>query len=68
MTQSSAAKHRITWYVYAGSERIRRTAKMRGTWGCDVECSCGWRTLTGGATQSYIRGEVWMHKLSESCA
>lgn len=56
--------HRMTWYVYAGRERIRHTAKMRGPWGYDVECSCGqFATNTGGATLGYIRNEVWLHKL-----
>lgn len=56
--------HRMTWYVYAGRERIRRQASMRGTWGYDVECSCGeFVTRTGGATLRYIREQVWLHKL-----
>lgn len=59
------ATHRIKWFVYAGDERIPKTARMRGTWGCDVECSCGWKTSTGGATQHYIRVEVQVHKFVE---
>ena len=55
--------HRISWFVYAGGERIPRTAKMRGQWGYDVECSCGeFKTRTGGATKSYIENEIWLHK------
>lgn len=54
--------HRISWYVYAGGERIKRTAAMRGTWGYDAECECGWRTTTGGAVQSHVRAEVEFHK------
>lgn len=61
--------HRMTWYVYAGAERIRRTATMRGTWGYDVECSCGqWQTNTGGATERYIRGEIYLHKVLDGAA
>jgi hypothetical protein len=54
--------HRIRWYVYAGSERIPRTSGMRGLWGYDVTCSCGWETRTGGAVRRYIEDEVWTHK------
>lgn len=59
--------HRIRWYVYTGGpdrERIPRTATMRGRWpnGYDVECSCGWKSSTGGAVRSYIEREVWSHK------
>lgn len=59
--------HRMSWYVWAWSpdgsrERLRHTAKMRGTWGWDVECSCGWKTNTGGATRSYIQDQVYFHK------
>jgi hypothetical protein len=61
---STTTKHRMTWYVYAGRERIRHQASMRGTWGYDVTCSCGeFETHTGGATLGYIRGEVWLHKV-----
>ena len=41
-------EHRATWWVYAGDELIRHTAAMRGTWGYEVKCSCGWQTRTGG--------------------
>lgn len=54
--------HRMRWFVYAGGERIPRTSTMRGAWGHDVVCSCGWETKTGGATKSYIDGEIWHHK------
>jgi hypothetical protein len=55
-------EHRISWWVWAGDQKIRRAATMRGTWGYDVTCSCGWETRTGGATLRYIRDEVWHHK------
>jgi hypothetical protein len=63
--------HRIRWYVWAwnadGShERFRHAATMRGTWGWDVECSCGWETRTGGATKGYIRNQVWNHKFEHN--
>jgi hypothetical protein len=60
---SQEASHRISWWVYAGSERIPRTARMRGTWGYDVTCSCGWETRTGGAVKRYISDEVYFHKM-----
>lgn len=60
MTTTSA--HRITWYVYAGAEKIRRTGTMRGSWGYDVDCSCGWSTKTGGALRRYVEDLVWEHK------
>jgi len=56
------AVHKIRWFVYAGGERIPRTATMRGQWGYDATCSCGWDTKTGGATLGYVKGEVWWHK------
>lgn len=55
-------EHRIRHYVYAGDERIPRTATMRGAWPCDAECSCGWSTGTGGAVRSYIDKLVDEHK------
>ena len=58
----SAQIHRISWFVYAGREKIRHTAKMRGQWGYDVECTCGWKTHTGGAVRSYIEDLIWLHK------
>jgi hypothetical protein len=55
--------HRIRWFTYLDGKRIPRTASMRGFWpGYDATCSCGWDSRTGGATQSYIKVEVWAHK------
>jgi len=60
--------HRISWFVYASngsrSERLRRTATMRGRWdGWDAECSCGWGTHTGGAIKERVWEAVIDHKL-----
>jgi hypothetical protein len=55
--------HRIRWFVYAGDEMIPHTSKMRGTWGYDAKCSCGWKSHTGGAVRSYVRNLVDDHKL-----
>jgi hypothetical protein len=54
--------HRISWFVYAGRERIRHTAMMRGTWGYDATCSCGWDSRTGGALRRYVADLVADHK------
>lgn len=56
------AEHRIRWYVYAGGERIPRTASMRGRWDFDATCSCGWDSKTGGALERYVRDAVAAHK------
>lgn len=62
MTTPEAKTHRIRWYVYVNGYRFPRTSTMRGTWGYDVKCSCGWETRTGGAVERYIRDQVWLHK------
>lgn len=54
--------HRISWFVYVDGKQIPRQATMRGQWGYDVKCSCGWETSTGGAVRSYIEREAWFHK------
>lgn len=59
-------EHRIRWFVYVGGERIPRQATMRGQWGYDVECKCGWATHTGGATRTYIEDQIWFHKNIEA--
>jgi hypothetical protein len=35
---------------------------MRGLWGWDVECSCGWKTSTGGATRASVEFDLWSHR------
>jgi hypothetical protein len=35
---------------------------MRGLWGYDVDCSCGWRTRTGGGTRRAVADELWFHR------
>lgn len=54
--------HKISWFVYAGLEKVRRTSGMRGMWGYDVECECGWKTATGGGTKRWLEDMVWDHK------
>lgn len=55
--------HKARWFVYAGSERIPRTSSMRGMWGYDVVCSCGWDSRTGGATERSVRESLARHRL-----
>jgi hypothetical protein len=55
----------IKWFVYAGAEKIRYNASMRGTWGFDAECSCGWQSRTGGAIKASVLEEVKWHKIMD---
>jgi hypothetical protein len=59
---TAAAHHAIRWFVWAGGQKMPHTAMMRGPWGYDAECSCGWKSHTGGATRRCVEDEVWMHK------
>jgi hypothetical protein len=54
--------HRARWYVYAGAERIPHEAGMRGAWGYDVTCSCGWDSKTGGGTRRYVAAKLDEHR------
>lgn len=58
----TATAHRATWWVYAGRDRIRHTAQMRGTWDYDVTCSCGWDSATGGALRRYVAEKLDGHR------
>lgn len=55
----------IKWFVYSGNEKIRYESTMRGTWGYDATCSCGWETKTGGAIRSSVEADVELHKTGE---
>jgi hypothetical protein len=54
--------HRATWFVWAGGVKMRRTAKMMGSWGYDVTCSCGWESRTGGATRTCVEDALFDHR------
>jgi hypothetical protein len=54
--------HRATWWVHAGTGRIRHTAAMRGSWGYDVTCSCGWDSRTGGGLRRYVAELLGQHR------
>lgn len=56
------AGHRISWFVYAGTERIPFRSTMRGAWGYDATCTCGWDSRTGGALKNAVRRDVDEHK------
>jgi hypothetical protein len=66
MTESTPAGtpsgHRVRWFVVVDGEEHARQASMRGQWGYDVVCSCGWRTHTGGAVRSCIERQIYLHK------
>lgn len=58
----AAIEHKATWFVWAGGEKMRRTSSMRGMWGYDVTCSCGWESRTGGATERSVREALRRHR------
>lgn len=62
----SGTGHFIRWFARFPDrpdvDWMPRTSSMRGAWGWDVRCSCGWETRTGGAVERAIRREVRRHK------
>ena len=67
-------EHRATWWVYAEpgntdrSTLIRHQSSMRGMWGYEVKCSCGWETNTGGGLRRYVADQLFDHRLDASAA
>lgn len=55
----------VKWFVYAGEEKIRYTSTMRGAWGYDAVCSCGYETKTGGGVRRYVLELMEDHKRFE---
>lgn len=55
----------IKWFVWSGDVKMPYESSMRGTWGFDAKCSCGWETRTGGAVRSSVQSDVNTHKFSE---
>lgn len=55
-------QHRARWYVWADGAMIPRKAGMRGFWGYDVKCSCGWESRTGGGTRRYVNEKLEDHR------
>ena len=62
---ATTEKVTIKWFVYSGGEKMPYESTMRGRWGYDAECFCGWATNTGGGINSYVRNEVIDHKILE---
>ena len=63
--ESTNEKVTIKWFVVDNHVKYPREASMRGAWGYDVECSCGWQTNTGGAVKSWMQDEVKSHKIQD---
>jgi hypothetical protein len=53
--------------VYAGGQKLRYQSTMRGTWGYDVACSCGFETNTGGGTRGSVEDYLFDHRYSAQC-
>ena len=74
ITDETMREHRARWFVYAGGygqplTKIPHTASMRGHWpGYDVECSCGWKSRTGGAIKRSVQDALDDHRYSAECA
>jgi hypothetical protein len=58
-------KVQIKWFaIFADGSKMRNNQGfVHNAW--DVECSCGWRTLTGGAVKSWILDRVYLHKIQD---
>ncbi len=60
--EETTVQHKMSWYVHAGGEVVPRQATMRGTWGYEAKCSCGWETHTGGGTPGAIKRMIADHR------
>jgi hypothetical protein len=60
--EATTEKVSIKWFaVLSDGSKMRNTKGfIHNAW--DVECSCGWKTSTGGAIKAYITNEVFNHK------
>ena len=60
---TTTTKPRVRWFVRpdGSDEWLPRQASMRGAWGNDAKCSCGWESRTGGATLTAVRRMVSDH-------
>jgi hypothetical protein len=63
--KSTDEKVTIKWFaVFQDGSKMRNIQGFQhNAW--DVECSCGWKTRSGGAIKSYMIEEVQNHKLYE---
>jgi hypothetical protein len=55
-------KVQIKWFVWAGGEMFPKEASMVSYPGYDFECSCGFKSQTGGAIKACIKREIEEHK------
>lgn len=55
-------KVQIKWFVWTCGEKFPKTSNMRGEWGYDAQCSCGYETRTGGATRTCVQQMINDHK------
>jgi hypothetical protein len=55
-------KVQIKWFVWAGGEMFPKEASMVSYPGYDFECSCGFKSATGGAIKACIKREIREHK------
>jgi hypothetical protein len=55
-------KVQIKWFaiLHDGSKMRNSQGFVHNAW--DVECSCGWKTATGGAIKASVLRDVWAHK------
>jgi len=60
--EATTEKVSIKWFaVLSDGSKMRNTKGfIHNAW--DVECSCGWKTSTGGAIKACIEREVFNHK------
>jgi hypothetical protein len=58
-------KVQIKWFavLHDGSKMRNSQGFVHNAW--DVECSCGWKTSTGGAIKASVLRDVWAHKRFE---
>lgn len=67
ISEETRKAHKASWYVICwdgqgNREKLRHSAGMRGLWGHDVTCSCGWESRTGGATRRTVEDALWDHR------
>jgi hypothetical protein len=63
VTPETMQAHRIRWFGVVGNLRVPRNRHMAAKdWGWDVECSCGWKSRTGGALHVRIREAIEDHR------
>lgn len=55
-------KAKIKWIAVLSDGSKMRNTKGFIHYAWEAECSCGWKTNTGGAIKAWIRKEIWDHK------